>query len=288
MVNHWSLFLQGLFLCSQICHGIYIDSSHRLDCSVTTSICRDRETLTQVPDMNNSTTQISLVGNQITSLSGSVFSRYPDLRNLDMRENLLNSDTVDATAFCGTSLVVINLKANDLERFPNLTCLAETLENITVAENRIQHVNTSHLGPLHKLRFLYMAKNTMKTIEHDAFCGTKLENINLSDNDLQSIPNVSCVGCTLWEFRINKNSLANIIPEDSFKFNPALELLDLRSNTIVDISSLAPLGPTIQTLLLGINKITAIGDVFYNFVRLDELDLRSNRLKYFRLVRFMA
>ena len=254
----------------------------QVDCGLPYTVCRQNEGLATVPSADTSTEVFSLIGNSISTLNDHEFSSYINLTYLELDTNHLTS--VEPGVFCGAPLTYLSLFGNGIKTFPDVTCLNDTLETIKLARNWLSEVKVGAVSTLPRMTTLLLAHNVLANIEYNAFCGTQLEIINLSNNSLTSIPNLTCIGNTLKKILINKNQLSAIMPADSFMHTRRLEYLDLATNSIVDISPLSKLGPSLEYMILARNQINHVGDMFYSFNRLVKLDLRNHFLPCFRLV----
>ncbi len=208
-----------------------------------------KESFRDLPDLKC----IYLEDNNINSIDPDIFYDMGSIVDLNFAHNHLTD--IDPQTFCGTSLRWLNLASNRLSEIPNLSCVAGKLENLNLAHNFIKVIHATSLNGLsnltrlrlenndiccidsdtfratESLSYLNIAHNRLNAIDNSIFCGTRLVSINLASNHLTDVPNLSCIGKTLRNLKLNDN-LIQRLDRSSFMKLFELKILSLEKNTI--------------------------------------------------------
>ena len=257
--------------------------------------------LSEIPHSSISSTEtiIDLQINHITSLKAFEFLAYPNLLKLDLSWN--DIDWISADAFNGTQLEELNLAENELKAFPDLTSIAESLEDLTLENNKINQIDPELFSALTKLRLLDIKGNSLTTVPDfslvstEAAAGWRRININVdykistlchfkqivfSGNSLEIVPQVNCSASeSLWMYMIfgaNFNDLTDFI---NLTYTKSMRRLDLGNCQFVTFPDLPfSLRKQLSDLNLPNNQISVITSDRLEGYQLTNLDLERNRL----------
>lgn len=169
---------------------------------------------------------------------------------------------------------IIDLGNNLITSIPNNIKVLQKLERFNIGGNEAKKIPEC-IGDLKNLKSL--TANLMK-LEDLPLSLSKLEldEINLSNNLFESIPDVLCKISSLKKLIIQKCRLKIDLPVELKKLNSLLEL-DLSLNYLNKIS-LENLPPSLIVLLAKSNRIKQIIGI-NGHQHLEVLDMRSNKLK---------
>ncbi|XP_024085373.1 chaoptin-like [Cimex lectularius] len=178
--------------------------------------------------------KIFLGYNHITKLDEMAFSELPQLQVLTLQHNSIVS--LRKRAFVGLG----NLQILDL------------------SHNHIEQLHMEQFKSLSRLRVVDLSFNHIRSIPRDAFQNTKLERLDLSNNEFLVVP-----GAALGEVGFT------------------LRILDMSHNHIERLdSTLFPETPLLTVLNLCHNKLTVLQDgVFKSLTVLLRLELCGNRIR---------
>ena len=136
--------------------------------------------LTAVPgDIPLDVTEVDLSSNAIATLQDFTFSLYPTLSKVQLMKNQLTS--VSPVAFCGAPITFIGLGGNPLTQFPDLTCLFDTLEQISIWDCQIATFPQHLLAPLALLHTFLIYFNPLAALPDLTFNTLALVNIKGSN-----------------------------------------------------------------------------------------------------------
>lgn len=183
----------------------------------------------------------------------------------------------------------------------NLTEVPNDLANsrtILIENNLISTVGDGLFG--NKLVTLKLNKNRLTEISPNAFCGTQLGVLQMEDNLLTSIPDLTCVKSTLRQILLSANRLSghigggvfsdcpnmvkirlmhnfiNSIGPDAF-CRTSLKIFTVQNNSLTEMPDLSCVGNTLEIFYLFDNKISSTKESdFTSFRALKELGLSGN------------
>ncbi|XP_014245370.1 chaoptin [Cimex lectularius] len=167
---------------------------------------------------------------------------------------------LDESAFSSLqNLEALALEHNKIEKLRKRAFAGlPRLQILDLSHNHIEQLHMEQFKHLVNLRVMDLSYNHLRSIPRDAFQNTKLERIDLSNNQLVSVPSASLgeVGFTL-------------------------RLLDVSHNQIEHLdSTVFPETPHLTTLNLCHNRITLVPDnVFTSVGGLLRLDICGNRVR---------
>ncbi len=198
----------------------------------------------------------------ITDIDDLTFSKESNLVLFELQNTALVG--IGDEAFCGTRIVYLYLEKNKLRTIPNTTCISETLKEMYLQGNRINHINNS-LGFLTALKILDISDNGLAYAPYNALCGTSLTRLTLSGNRLTSTMNFSCIH-DISIVEMNKNDI-QIVPEHSFE-NVRFDQLSMEYNQLSNVTVLTNISQTTGRLDLKGNNFTCFNAVSLCYITL--------------------
>ena len=99
---------------------------------------------------------------------------------------------------------VLDLSSNNISSLPtNSFYGCVQLENLSLSNNQIERLIQSQFAPLNNLRLIDLSSNLLTSVDKNTFInlGTSLETINLEDNQLHTMSEVSLLpltGLQVW------------------------------------------------------------------------------------------
>ncbi|XP_068982424.1 uncharacterized protein [Bombus flavifrons] len=223
---------------------------------------------------------LNLRNAKILDLKSSLDNPFPKLKYLDLSQNRIESRTFLSINMFST-LTHLDLSANSIYQFSfgqmeNLLSLTldrnkienlessmginlaglEKLEKLSLAYNKISHINSSAIETMSNLRYLNLSGNSLSIFNFDMLKSVKsLDVLVLDSNSLDNVLITAPVNLT--QLSLNRNDIRY-----------------LAINTFYYLHSL-------KKLFLSENKIQSIqADAFQNQVLLEELYLNDNQLSY--------
>ena len=126
-----------------------------------------------------------------------------------------NIQEVSNDAFDSDSIIhTLKLDYNNLETFPGLHRLAESLEWLYLDNNNLTVINTAHFEPLKKLYCVSLANNNIHTIE-DMTILPKITAMNILNNPLQC----NSDSCWIFKTKITKTWIRITMTYNQFQCN---------------------------------------------------------------------
>ncbi len=274
---------------------------HCTDVENATTYKMKNAKLASVPtDIPTNSNNIYLMYNLINHLDDNVFSKYTKLRNLNLKKNKLA--IVNQKSFEGlTEITSLDLQANLLTAFPNLTIISGSLTNLYLQNNNIsslpgnlieslQKLNDLNLGenyisgtfilpPLPDLKILDMSSNDLNMI---LFIEPlpKLEVLKLNSNNISRtfiLPHLS----NLKDLQIQDNNI-NIIPVNIVLNSTSLTIVYMHYNQIEMFPDLSTIGSSLIKLDFSYNIIQHIPSAFLEgLTGLETVNLEHNKLNEF-------
>ncbi|TMW46496.1 hypothetical protein DOY81_008424, partial [Sarcophaga bullata] len=155
-------------------------------------------------------------------------------------------------------LEILNLSNNNISSLRRRSFQGlNSLQELDLSNNRLDQLQVEQFSNLRKLRILKIQNNKLKALPREVFMNTRLEYLDISDNQLTvwPVPAFSDVGFTLRSIQMASNLLEYL---DSSMF--------INSQFLYDIN-------------LSNNKITVLPDNTFSFLNnLTNLDLSANPL----------
>ncbi len=148
------------------------------------------------------------------------------------------------------NLTELDLYENELEEFPNLTNLSESLEDLDLSKNKIAYVDPERLGGLASLRILNLMYNRLQSMPDILPTGeTSLVQLSLGFNSLYEFPLLPNLGRKLITVGVNKNYIKRIGKEHMMAL-PNLTHLTADHNHVESMPDLSPVGSTVVSVSL--------------------------------------
>ena len=191
-----------------------------------------------------SLTELSLRGNQLSSLPEDVFSGLSALTRLDLDDNQLSSLPEDV--FSGlSSLSLLNLYDNQLSSLPeDVFSGLSSLTSLGLADNQLSSLPAGVFSGLSSLSWLDLRNNQLSSLPAGVFSGlSSLTSLWLFDNQLSSLPEDVFSGLSSLELLGLQNNQLSSLPARVFSGLSSLELLRLQGN-----SSLLPLTVSLESV----------------------------------------
>ncbi|XP_066905092.1 chaoptin [Halyomorpha halys] len=226
---------------------------------------------------------LNLSRNFLSSIETGEQSNSLYIKGVDLSYNSLNEIPSDFFGLIKTSIRRIDLSYNQINKLGEeafgplfqLESLAlehneivkirkrafaglENLQVLDLSHNHLEQLHMEQFKHLVSLRILDLSFNHLRSIPRDAFINTKLERIDLSNNEFLVMPSAS-------------------LGEIGF----TLRVLDASHNQIEHLdSTMFPETPLLTSLSLANNKITLVPDnVFTSLANLLRLDLSGNKIR---------
>ena len=201
---------------------------------------------------------LNVVGNKIRTLYNNDFLYLTKLEVLSLDKNPLT--VIEDDAFMGTNLLLLTADSVNLT-LGLLGIPAKDLQNLrglSVAGNRLRHLNDGWFYAFPSLTSLNLDNNDIRDLSVDAFSGLEgtLRTLELNHNKLKKIPREALQHLEKLEsLEMHHNNIKKIHAR-SFNASKHLVTLNVRYNDISDVSPFA----------------------FEDMPNLEEIDLRNNQL----------
>jgi protein phosphatase 1 regulatory subunit 7 len=226
-----------------------------------------------------------LIHLRITSISALKLSRFPNLRRLCLRENLINSLPDLPTTLTELDLYDNRLPTHSLTSSESTLHLLSELENLDLSFNKIRAIPEAFASNHPKLKNLYFVQNKISKIQ--GVSGLQhLRNLELGANRIRVIENLENLP-SLEELWLGKNKITSLSPGLSPLAN--LKILSIQSNRITSLEGLEHL-TSLEELYIshnGIASLTTEGtedkpaeSYFKNNTNLRVIDISNNRIDH--------
>lgn len=234
----------------------------------------------------NNVSYLVLYQNNIRELMSYAFNKFPILRLLSLRDNVL--EVLHGKCFSGIKrLIQLDLSNNLISYLPNgVFNELENLDLLNLNHNEINSLNQKAFSGLVNLKYLYLNHNNLAELPENAF--TDLENLkilHIQNNQIKTIHQQAFTNlANLNYLYMNNNTIDHL---EQYNFRPLYSLIDLqmRNNNLVEIQTSSFNGlKSIRYLHLGENRIRTVAP--YGFIGLNSLqhlELIGNRFECFSL-----
>ncbi|XP_078575670.1 uncharacterized protein LOC144861572 [Branchiostoma floridae x Branchiostoma japonicum] len=244
--------------------------------------CRSRG-LTSVPqDLRTDIPWLDLLGNAITTLSQSDFSRYRDLTRLDLGSNQI-SMIQNKTFYNLTSLRYLDLRYNQLRSLQaDIFVGLGNLQTLYLSSNQLTTLPADIIVGLGKLKTLWLNSNQFTTLPADIFVGLRnLQNLYLNSNQFPTLPADIFVGLGNLQILDLSSNQFTTLPADIFVGLGNLQILLLSSNQLTTLPADIFVGlGNLETLYLNNNDIRSIeAGTFNDTTRLRYLNIANNNIR---------
>ncbi|XP_033822969.2 lumican isoform X2 [Periophthalmus magnuspinnatus] len=246
-----------------------------------TALYCDYQELSNTPETLPDRTQYLFIqGNNISSLSPSLFSNATGVRWLILDHNLLKSLDQDLLQN-QTELTYLFANHNHLKSIPG--GLPTGLRQLRLAHNRISTIGASALSALHRLSVLLLQGNRLKTVSEGDFSGLlSLNLLDLSGNQFKSVP--KHLPRAVQQLYLSNNTLSSL-DQDIFSPYPDLKYLRL-GHCSLHSPKIHPNAFNLSSLIeldLSYNQLTTTPPVPTS---LQYLYLEANHIQDFNLTSF--
>ncbi|AMD19900.1 HCL251Cp [Eremothecium sinecaudum] len=213
---------------------------------------------------------IDLVHLKIQSMEALNLHRFPKLKRLHLRQNLIESIS-EVEVLPADVLEELDLYDNRIKHISRNVNKLVNLKSLDLSFNKIKHIK--NLENLERLESLYFVQNKISTIENlNSF--PNLKSLELGGNNITDIGPESLKGLsTLEEIWLGKNSISRLM---NLQYLKNLKILSIQSNKLKKIEGLEDL-VNLEELYLSHNFIEKIEGLEKN-TKLNTLDVTANRL----------
>jgi Leucine-rich repeat (LRR) protein len=218
--------------------------------------------------------RLSLYDNQLADVPDRA-GQLSGLRHLNLGNNQLTSLPPSVCRL--TALESLNLSQNRIAVLPESIDALPRLRMLDLGHNALT-VLPAALGRLPQLtQFLYLGHNHIREIS-EALCSgwSRLGYLNLSENELSTLPETLGAMLKLVELRLYNNNI-DTLPESIGKLS-RLQELHLDHNRIVVLPQSIGELHALKELRLANNALTSLPASIDGLTNLRRLDLRDNRL----------
>ncbi len=180
------------------------------------------EILYQCKNLEN----LNLSGNKISELPKDVKMRLKKLKNLNIENNYIIPEMI----YLPKNLVSLNLGTNSIWRLTSkFTKRAKKLKTLVLSGNSKLKFKGKHFRHFKNIENLALSSCALS--EADIFLKRKIEYLDLSNNNIHSVPN------RLFSYSTNLSLANNKITEITLPQNPEIKIneLNLRKNPIVNL-----------------------------------------------------
>ena len=234
---------------------------------------RNNEGLTSVPtDIPNTVTHLHLMKNGITSIGEWDFIHLDELRELALTDNPISSFHDDAL-WLNEKLVNLFLNKTALTTPPKLWDAKDVLQFLRIDYAELNSIPDDYFISMPEIQKIYLHKNQLSQVRFGQL--DKLWYINLHQNQLTVMPELTTTLPSLTHLYLHKNSIVNV-DNDYFTKTPKLEILYLEyNNVLVSPINLCPVSQ-LRQLRLRNNKLSEFPNVTCSSTTLEYIDLFSN------------
>ncbi len=223
-------------------------------------------------------TKINAADNELVMISDEVF---PDI---DTEVALREDDDFPGLIFGG--LKSLDLHGNELTTLPRGFRRLDNITKLNLSKNRLTLINLEIVAEMKSLRELRVAENALAGTFPIPLCSLQklelldlhdnaitdipgkleemhsLSNLNVSGNQLASLPWNAISSIPLTEIDASRNRLSGpVFPFQSFTLT-TLKSLSIASNTLTSLTSTVNLTlPAIQTLDISFNRLKSLPDI---------------------------
>ncbi|XP_067684464.1 serine-rich adhesin for platelets-like [Haliotis asinina] len=243
---------------------VFVDNTAltTLDLSVNNIVTITTTTFTSSPSL----TELILDSNALTTVDDNAFSTISGLQKLSLANNNI-SNLSDNVLYGLRNLKQLDLSNNKLTSISSIALsMASTLTSLDLSGNYISSLGALQFNNLISLSVLSIQKNDISSISGDAFNGTSIAYLDISDNNIHAVPfnSLSAIKDTLNTLKLAGNTISRI--DESKLIGYTLDILDFSNNSL---SSLGPLvfdGAVINVTNLENNNIESFSADLLTFL----------------------
>jgi len=248
---------------------------------------------------SNALAIISLKGNRITSVDGSIF-RLPNLQHLILNNNAIKGiDDVKKDVKLNTRIQSINLSNNRLKEIPKVLSKIGNLSYLDVSNNQLKRINYEVLLPVNIQELNLMGNPitqfpddlcNLKTIKSLNISRTKISTLSDSIGKLENLtkfhvpegvntlPTVMGDMKSLRELFVENNQRMTSIPDFVYSLN-RLEALSFSGTKIYQVSPEIGRLKRLKFLSFRNCQLSTIPENLFELPRLQWIDLSGNMIK---------
>ncbi|XP_048244635.1 carboxypeptidase N subunit 2-like [Haliotis rufescens] len=225
-----------------------------LDLSVNNMVTITTTTFLSSPSL----TELILDSNSISTIDDTAFSTVSGIQKLNLANN--NISILSDNVFSGLrNLIELDLSNNKFTSINGVALsLASTLVSLDLSGNYLVSLDTLQFSNLATLSLLSIQKNDISSISVDAFNGTSLAYLDLSNNSIQEVPfgSLAAIQDTIRTLKLAGNRISSI--EESRLTGYSLDLLDMSNNSLSSLGPLAFDGAVINITNIEDNNIESL------------------------------
>ena len=167
---------------------------------------------------------------------------------------------------CGYSEIPTSLMSNETT-------------HVYLKGNRIASIQRASLATLTNIEQLYVDRNLLTDVEFGSFSGLKITHMDLSHNQLTSVPDVEPLASTLWSLDLRNNGITTIQPYTFTNFT-ALNRIYFLDNLITSLTDFALDTPHANFYHVHIarNGLSALSDLAFARMNGQHIFLDENAL----------
>ncbi|XP_029643298.1 leucine-rich repeat serine/threonine-protein kinase 2 isoform X2 [Octopus sinensis] len=179
--------------------------------------------------------KLNVSNNQLDTISEDLFNFLPELKELDMSNN--NLQKFPTTVLNCSHLETLKMKHNKIEDFEVISCATSpvlfSLKKLNLSGNTLKQFPSWLTEHFPGLEYLYLKNMKMTVIENKPLQLRRLLKLNLSGNQITTIPELFFIGCNkLTIFKMNENNLEKLPSEKVLNELPMLQSLHLTHNNL--------------------------------------------------------
>ena len=179
---------------------------------------------------------IDLHGNQLKTVPLSL-GRLPQLTSLNISGNQLGADSLD------------------------IISRVLSLRELRLAENSFKGALPDSIGNMENLEVLDLHRNAITNISTSLGKLSKLRRVNVSSNQLSSLPMEAIFDLPIVEIDASRNRLNGSLLPPNIPQVPFLQTLDISCNALLMLSEIKVDFPALQSLNIANNRIAVLQDI---------------------------
>jgi len=229
-----------------------------------------------IPLAHENVSMIRLIRANLDELAvGTLFDNLTKLSELQMIY-CQKCDKLPTSAFDGTPLVRLNITSGDLVNIPQLANL-KSMKYFFLDCNKITELYGKQFSKYPELTLVSLRNNMITKISDNAFTGTKLNTLHLSNNSLKCMPEFKGVELTLSVLHIERNRATNC-ENKNYTLMQGLQILQAEFNRYIQLPKILTQAPNLLLLFIQYNNLTSLPDLTHLFPKAISLDIAHNPL----------
>ncbi|KAI8484887.1 hypothetical protein Bbelb_372940 [Branchiostoma belcheri] len=220
-----------------------------------------------------------LKNTQLSLLQGDIFAGL-NLQSMDLSFNNLESLPHLVFGKRNMKLETLLLGVNRLSSIPSCLQHLTVLKHLDLSYNRIKTVGDASLTGLQNLKYLYLSGNGIVSMADNAFSHLWLTRLNLSSNNLTTVPTSLTSMSSMKMLSLGGNPLRQV-PPGMLQSMPALHTLELQKVGLSYLPSGAFSNSSLTHLSLAFNHLQALPMDVFSGTALKVLQLQGNLFSQF-------